>query len=58
MGEPPEEVGAVQERYTSVDCGIAVKDVGVSGTVAGTTGGDGSEGAELPSEFVATTVNV
>ena len=55
--EPPSE-GAVHETVADVSPGTAETPVGASGTVEGVTEAEAKEGRELPTEFLAFTVNV
>jgi hypothetical protein len=50
--------GAAKDTIACVLPGVADTEVGASGTVAGVTGEDAKESAELPTLFVATTVKV
>ena len=57
IAEPP-VAGAVQLTVACSFPRVAETDVGASGVVAGVTGSDGEEGAELPTPFLANTVKV
>ncbi len=61
MALPPFEAGAVQETVAEALPAVAETAVGAPGTVAGATGVtllEASDGALLPTAFVAMTVNV
>ena len=59
MVEPPLFVDAVQETRACVFCATAVTLVGADGTpVVTVTELEGEDGCELPTLFVATTLNV
>ena len=55
---PPVLVGANQLRVTDLSPAIAVRPVGGPGAVGIVTAAEGSDAEELPTVFVATTVNV
>ena len=57
--EPPLNNGRVNVTFTEPAAnGVAIRFVGASGTVAGTTLADAVDATEEPAAFVATTVNV
>jgi len=62
MGEPPEEIGAFQLIVAEATAAIPVTprtpDGGAEDGVIGVTADDGEEAIELPTAFIATTVNV
>ena len=61
MAEVPEEAGAVQERTACRTPAVAVTAVGASGTpemAVGVTAEEAADGAPVPAEFFAVTVNV
>ena len=55
---PPVLVGATNVTVAEVFPAVATTPVGASGAVAGVTEDEGSEEAEGPTVFVATTVKV
>jgi len=57
---PPEEVGAVQDTFSSPDTpvGAAAGAVGAPGTVPGTTEADGADSALAPTVLFECTVSV
>jgi hypothetical protein len=58
MFDPPLELGNVKATLTSAFPGVGTRPVGAFGTVAGVTGLDDAEGADVPAAFVAVTANV
>ena len=58
IAEPPFEAGAVQVTVAEALPATAETPVGAPGTVGGVTGDDAAEGKELPTAFMARTVNV
>jgi hypothetical protein len=58
IAEPPFEAGAVQETVANALPATAETPVGAPGTVAGVTAADAVESVELPTAFVAFTLNV
>ena len=55
---PPVLDGATKATLAEAFPAVATTLVGAPGTVAGVTADDAAEAAELPTAFVATTVNV
>ena len=61
IADPPFDTGAVQETPACVSPAVAVTLVGAPGAVAGATGVtafDAADGTDVPTAFVAVTVNV
>ena len=58
IAEPPFDTGAVQDTVANALPATAETPVGAPGTVAGVTEADAEESEELPTAFVAFTVNV
>jgi hypothetical protein len=58
IAEPPLAAGAVQETRAEPLPPVAVTPVGLPGTVAGVTDGDGSDAGPVPTPLAAVTVNV
>lgn len=59
IGEPPLDAGAVNATVADVDPAAATAPmVGAPGTVAGVTGAEAADAAEVPPAFVAVAVNV
>lgn len=58
MGDPPSSDGVPHTTVAVVLPGDAATLVGAPGTVAGTTGLDGSESGPTPEEVIAATLNV
>ena len=57
--EPPLDAGAVNATVADVDPAAATAPmVGAPGTVAGVTGAEAADAAEVPPAFVAVAVNV
>jgi hypothetical protein len=58
IGDPPVEVGALQDTVARPFPAVAETPVGAPGAVAGVTALDGDEAGPAPAPLVAVTVNV